>query len=274
MKNYNTELKNANTPAELKAVINSINTDILDGNAPAFDLAELTKAQTRATDSNKNTFANSFLLAMQTDRQTAFSSLFATPYYMGVSVKQKGSTYTFNETKRLFRFADLEKAFRLLHSTETDNKGNAKQNTSVTIFDKLRFYGLVSAFLRNLQKDKFDIDGEGYTLENLVLDGEKKLTKKEGEAFASHSNNALVTQFDAISKFFCCPVHLYKKDLPTLRDKATKIKQDRETAKFSHNAIIDDNAVLAFADVIFGVIASRRCNEDIAVITSKPSKAE
>ena len=75
-----------------------------------------------------------------------------------------------------------------------------------------------------------------------------------------------------IVKFYGYDVQMLKKDLPILKIKAQKINQNRKTAEFSVNAIIDDNAILKFADVVCGVIASRICGKDIEVVTVKPKK--
>ena len=148
-------------------------------------------------------------------------------------------------------------------------------NKGVTIFDALRFYGLTSIFIRNIQKSVFEVDEtHKYNLDNVIVDNEKIFKDVDGSIFASNSNKALVKQLNIVIKFFGYDVEMFRCDLPILKIKAQKITQDKATAKFRVNAIIDDKAVLKFADSIFGIVASRINGENIEIVTKKENKTK
>ena len=270
---YLENLKNAETLETLKTVVESINNATFDNAEFVFPITKIEEKTRDFTLANKTEYINNFVYAVEKDRKSAFDSLLAKPYYIGYSVILDNKKFSIKENKILFKFADLEKAFQIKKHTETNKKGDPIRNTSVTIFNALRFYGLMSVFIRNLQKVNFEVDTEkGYNLDNVVIDSEKVFKNDEGKAFASNSNNALEKQLNILVKFYGYDVKMLKKDLPILRLKAQKIKQCKESAKFTVDAIIDDNSILKFADVIFGVVASRIKDNDIEVITSKPEK--
>ena len=274
MKNYAEMLKNITKIEEVKTLIDAINNDIKDNAKFELNFAELEKAIKAINEKNEKAFVDSFLVSFENDRKTALDALLFVPCFDAYSVSiEKDGTYKLTDGKRLFKFAKLEKAFQLLKSKENDKNGKPIPNTGATIFGALRFYGLMMSFIRNLQKTNFEIDeNEGYNLENVLLDEKSVFVKSDGDAFKSNSNTALQKQVNIIVKIMGYDVKLIKKDLPVLRLQAQKIRQDKKNAHFSVNAIIDDKAVLKFADVIFGVIASRASGKDIEIVTSKPEK--
>lgn len=275
MKNYNELLKNTTNIEEVKKIVDNINSDITDNNKDFdFDFINLKNAIDTINEDNKKEYTTHFCYTIEISRQTAFNELLGKPYYntYGIKIEENG-TFTITDNTRLFSFVNLEKGYQIFKSTENDKNGKPIANKSVTIFDALRFYGLMSVFVRNLQKSNFEIDKDNtYHLENVVIDNEKVFTENDGKTFASNSNNALEKQLNCIVKFFSYDVQMLKKDLPILKIKAQKIKQDKKNAQFEVNAIIDNNAILKFSDVVFGVIASRIDGKDIEVITTKPTK--
>lgn len=275
MKTYIEILENENiTIEEVKAVVAEVTEKAKDDKNFTFDFSKVEKALKRINERNKKEFTTHFCYSIKADRKSAFSELLNAPSFDVYTLAEKKGVYSVKDGKRLFSFADLEKGFQTF-AEQKDAKGNIIRNNSITIFDALRFYGLTATFIRNLQKVNFEIDTENaYHLENVVIDSAKAFDEKDGEVFASNSNNALEKQLNILVTFFGYDVKMLKKDLPVLKIKAQKIKQDRENAKFSVNAIIDDSAILKFADAIFGVVASRIKGEDIAIITQKPAKAE
>ena len=277
MKNYNTIIKTNTTLEEIKKTVENFNNDLSDNVLCTLEKASIEKALEPINKKLETEFTDKFLITMMTDRKKAFTDLLETPCYTKIVViENQNKTFKIDDTKTvLFKFSTLEKAYQLSKSKETDKNGKAIPNKSVTIFDALRFYGLMATFIRNLQKSNFEIDEkEGYSLENVIIDEKRQFSEKDGKVFASNSNNALKDQTDILVKFFGYDVHLIKKDLPILKIKAQKLKQDRKNAKFTVNAIIDDKMILQFADVIFGVIASRITGKDIDIVTSKPKKTK
>lgn len=276
MKNYNEKLANITKIEEIKAIVEEINNDVKDNSEFKLDFSELKKAVDKINDNNKNAYTMSFCYDVEVSRQSAFNHLLSKPYFdtYGIKIEDNG-TFTIKDNTKLFSFKDLEKGYQLFKSEETDKDGKAIANKSATVFDALRFYGLMSVFIRNLQKSNFEIDKDNsYNLENVVVDGEKVFVDIDGKVFASNSNNALEKQLNCIVKFFGYDVQMLKKDLPILKIKAQKIKQSKTTAQFSVNAIIDDGSILKFADVVFGVIASRIDGKDVEVVTAKPTKED
>lgn len=278
MKNYNEILKNTTKIEEVKILVKEINERLKDNDKDfEFNFLDLKSTVDEINKENRKAYTTSFCFDMDASRQNAFNQLMNKPYFDTYSVNFNENTreYEVIDKTSLFRFKDLERGYMLHKSTETNTKGEAIPNKEVTIFDAKRFYGITSAFIRNLQKSTFEIDKDNsYNLENVVLDNEKCFTDIDGKCFESNSNNALEKQLNIIVKFFSYDVQMFKKDLPILKIKAQKIKQDRKNARFSVDAIIDDNAILKFADVIFGVIASRIYGKDIEIITSKPTKED
>lgn len=278
MKNYNEILANTTTIEEVKNIVKDINNNIKDNNKDfEFNFLELKSAIENINKENRKEYTVSFCYNMDNNRQYAFTQLLNKPYFdtYSVNFNEKTREYEIIDKTSLFSFKDLEKGYQIHKSTDNDTKGNPILNKDVTIFDALRFYGLSTVFIRNLQKANFEIDKDnGYNLENIVVDGEKLFKDIDGKCFASNSNNSLEKQLNIIVKFFGYDVQMLKKDLPILKIKAQKIKQDKTNAKYSVNAIIDDNSILKFADVIFGVVASRIHNEDIDIVTSKPTKED
>ena len=274
MKNYNELLKKSINIEEVKKVVELLNADIRDNNNDFnFDFVSLKNVVDNINETNKNDFTKHFCYEMSKDRQNAFVELLASPCFDTYSIKiEDNGTYTIKDNTRLFSFVNLEKGYRTFKSTDNDKNGKPILNKSVTIFDALRFYGLMSVFIRNLQKSNFEIDKDNsYNLENVMVDNEKVFADIDGKIFASNSNNMLEKQLNVIVKFFGYDVQMLKKDLPILKIKAQKIKQDKQNANFSINAIIDDNSVLKFADVVFGVITTRINGKDIDIITKKPT---
>ena len=272
MKNYNELLKNTTNIEEVKNIVNSINNTIKDNNKNfEFDFVNLQNAIEKINTENQKEYTEHFCYTMEKDRKLAFNEILDKPYFDTHNIKiEDNGTFTIVDNTKLFSFVNLEKGYQKFKSTENDKNGKPILNKSVTIFDALRFYGLTSVFIRNLQKSNFEIDTENsYKLENIVVDNEKVFAEIDGKIFNSNSNNALEKQLNVIATFFGYDVKLLKKDLPILKLKAQKIKQDKKNAQFSVNAIINDNAVLKFADVIFGVIASRIVGKDIEITTTK-----
>ncbi len=276
MTNYNEKLENTVKIEEIKAIVDEINNNIKDNNTDfIFDFASLKSAVDEINENNKKAYTRNFCFAMDTSRQSAFNQLLMKPYFDTYGIKvNEDKTFEITDNTRLFSFSNLEKGYRV-HKAEKDINGKPIIDKSITIFDALRFYGLTSVFVRNLQKANFEIDeNNGFKLDNVVVDGEKIFKDIDGKCFESNSNNSLEKQLNIIVKFFGYDVQMLKKDLPILKIKAQKIKQDKTNAKYSVNAIIDDNAILKFADVIFGVVASRINGEDIEIVTAKPTKED
>lgn len=277
MKNYTEMFEKMTDIDEIKATIAEINDNIKDNEKYILNDTSIVKALESINENNKNIFTNAFITIFNTDAKVAFADLLKKPHYTVYAVIYKDNAYSIKESARLFKFIDLEKGYKASKAkTDTDgNITNIDEVNKATIFGALRFYGLTSCFIRNLQKSNFEIDKEnGYNLAKVVLNGEQVFTDIDGKCFESNSNNNLEKQLNVIVKFFGYDVQMLKKDLPILKIKAQKIKQNKQNAKFTVNAIIDDKTVLKFADVIFGVVASRINGEDIEVITSKPKKKD
>lgn len=271
MKNYNEILSNENIKIEeVRTLVDEINENIVDNVKIDFDVMTLKSTLDKFNEQNKIAFARKFVYALKSDRVKAFNDLLAIPYYNTYGVKiEDNKTITIKDNTSLFSFVTLEKTLQGFDE-KRDKNGHIMLDKGVTVFGALRFYGLMSLFIRNLQKSNFEIDKEcNVKLDNVVVDNEKIFVDVDGKIFASNSNNSLEKQLNVIVKFFGYDVQMLKKDLPILKIKAQKIKQDKKNAKFSVNAIINDNTILKFVDVIFGVIASRINNEDIEIITQK-----
>ena len=275
MKNYNEILAKITKIEEVKKVVAEINNNIQDNNKNfEFNFANLQTVVDDINKKNREIFSKSFVALALSNRKVAFADLLEKPYYNTFTAifDKKSGLYDVKDSTRLFTFTDLEKAYRA-EKSEKDSQGNPIIDKSITIFDATRFYGLASVFIRNLQKANFEIDeANGFKLENVVVDGEKIFKDIDGKIFESNSNNALEKQLNILVGFFGYDVKMLKKDLPILKLKAQKLKQDRKTAQFSVNAVIDDNSILKFADVVFGVIANRIKGLDTEIITSKPTK--
>lgn len=277
MKNYNEMFKHSKNITEVKKLVDELNNDILDNNKDIkFDIVNLTTALVDINDNNKNDFTNSFCYAMDIDRKKAFSDLLKNPSFDRYTlITKKDGTYEIKDGKALFSFVNLEKGYQIHKSTEKDKDGKPIPNSSVTVFDALRFYGLTSVFIRNIQKSVFEIDeNHKYNLENITVDNEKVFVDVDGSIFASNSNKALVKQLNVIVKFFGYDVELLRCDLPILKIKAQKITQNKTNANFKVNAIIDDRAILKFADAVFGIVSSRINDKDIEIITKKENKTK
>lgn len=279
MKNYTEIIEKMTDLEELKTTIEEINDRIKDNDKEfIFSVNSVEKVLKALTEENCQIFTNSFVALLKTDRKTAFADLLKKPCYKSYSIvyNEKENAYVIKENDKLFDFTNLEYGYRKTFAKYDVNKNllNKDEVNQQTIFDALRIYGLTSCFIRNLQKSNFEIDENNkYNLANIVVDKEKIFANVDGECFASNSNNALEKQLNIIVKFMGYDVKMLKKDLPILKIKAQKIKQDRKTAKFSVNAIIDEKTILRFFNVVFGVVASRINGEDIQITTDKPKKA-
>ena len=277
MKNYNEILSTITKIEEVKKVVAEINGKIQDNNKDfEFNFVSLQTAVDSINKANRETFTKSFVAIALCDRKVAFADLLKTPYYNTYTAifDKKTCLYDVKDNTRLFTFTDLEKGFRE-EKSEKDSQGQPIIDKTITIFDAPRFYGLSSVFIRNLQKANFEIDeNNSFKLENVIVDGEKIFKDIDGKCFESNSNTALEKQLNILVDFFGYDVKMLKRDLPILKIKAQKLKQDKKTAQFSVNAVIDDNAILKFADVVFGVIANRIKGLDTEIVTSKPKKAE
>lgn len=278
MENYNAKMLEVKNLNELEAIIEKHKNNILDNVDCRLDEFTVKKAIEKVNNTFASEFTDNFINVFITEPKKAFEMLLETPYYKSVTYTENNN-HTFSlktDNKKLFKFADLEKSYQLLKSEETSPKNGAKiPNKGVTIFGALRFYGCMMTFIRNLQKSVFEIDEtNGFKLENVVIDNKKAFDEKDGEVFKSNSQNALEKQLNIIAEFYRYDVKMLKKDLPILKLKAQKLRQNKENAQFTVNAIIDDKTVLQFADVVFGVIASRIKGNDVEIITSVPKKAE
>lgn len=274
MTNYNELLKNAQTIEEVKEIVEKINDDISDNAEFVLTESKLTEKIKGINMENEIIFSRSFVYKLRIDRKTAFQSLLTNPCFDVYSVKiEDNGTYTINESTRIFKFSHLEKTLQGFDENR-DKNGKIIYDTTKTIFSALRFYGLCRCFIRNLQKSNFEIDGEGYNLEKVKIGDKQIFTADDGKCFASNSNNALEKQLNILVKFMEYDVKMLKRDLPILKIKAQKIKQDKKNANFSVNAILTDNAVLNFANVIFGLVTTRMQGKDVEVITKKDTTAE
>lgn len=269
--NYNVKMSEVENLKEMEVILEEHKNKVLNNEECRLDEFTVKNAVDKINKDFEKAFTGSFLVKLAKDRQKAFAWLLANPSFDKVVYKvNENGTFEVESKTTLFKFANLEKAFQISKSKDTNKKGDPIPNKSVTVFGALRFYGLVSVFVRNLQKQNFEIDeSQGFALENVVIDEKTVFEKGEGECFASNSNNALEKQLNVIVKVFGYDVKMLKKDLPILKLKAQKINQDKKNAQFSVNAVVDDKAVLKFADVIFGVVASRSKGKDVEIVTSK-----
>ena len=272
MTNYNEKIAKAENLGALENIVESLNEDIQNNAEITFDVEKLRAKTALLTTANKNAFSLAFAVAVDTDRKTAFESLLKNPTYKRVTVTENDNgTYSVDDTKTaLFRFSDLESCYQLLKSTETDNAGQPVKNKSVSVFGATRFYGLCDCFIRNLYADNLSIDGEKvYNLAKVKIDNETIFTEKDGECFASNSNNALEKQLNLLVRFMGLDVKMLKKDLAPLKMFAQKVKRD-----ISGKAVIRETKTLAFADILFGVITARTNGETVKAYTSNGKEIE
>ena len=273
MKNYNEKITKAENLESLQTVVKAINADILDNVAVSFDMAKLEKAVKDINDTFKKDFAKLFAYQVDKDRKTAFENLLKNPTFTRVTIEENiNGTINLDATKKsLFKFADLENAYQLYKSTETDKNGKPIANKAVTVFGALRFYGLCDCFIRNLFATNITIDENHiFDLSMITISDKTIFDKDDGKAFSSTSNNALEKQLNILSRFFALDVKMIKKDLPILRLSAQKIKTEVNTNRSSINEV----KTLKFADILFSVITRRYNNENVKVYTNDKKEVQ
>ena len=273
MTNYNEKIKQAGNIEELRGVINSINDDILNNVEFTLNMAELEKSVKAFNEEFKNEFISKFIADYEEDRKNAFTNLVKSANFQKVVIAENDcGTIKFDDTKKSFvKFADLENAYQLYKSTETDKNGHKIKNKSVTIFGALRFYGLCDAFIRNMFIGNLTIDNEkAVNLSKVKIADKTIFDENDGKCFASNSNNALEKQLNILARFFDIDVKMLKKDLPILKLSAQKIKRDVTNNYSSINEI----KTLKFVDVLFSVITSRYNNTDVAIYTNDGEKVK
>lgn len=266
MTNYNEKITKAENLETLTEIVDSLNNDILDNAEIIFDMARLEKAVSDINTEYKHNFSLAFAVGIETDRKATFEKLVKCPNFDKIVIAtNENGTIKLESKKSLFKFSDLENAYQLLKSTETDKNGKPIKDKSVTVFGALRFYGLCDCFIRNLFSNNLVIDNEKVVnLAKVKIADKSIFDENDGKCFASTSNNALEKQLNILARFFEIDVKMLKKDLPILKMSAQKIKRDIE----SNKASIHEIKTLKFADILFSVIASRYNNEDIKVYTN------
>ena len=265
--NYNEKISAIKNLDELKNLVSELNQKRLDNVKVTFDVKELDKKVMAINKDYETLFTSQFLSLLDNDFKTAYADLVKTPNFDRVILtEEKNGSLKIEVKKALFKFSTLENAYQLKHSKEKSVKnGQPIRNKSVTVFGALRFYGLVSAFVRNLLIENITIDNtKVYDLSHVVIADTNIFTEKDGECFSSTSNNALEKQLNILVKFFGIDVKMLKKDLVPLKLSAQKIKRDVN----NNNISIHELDVLKFADILFSVITSRVNNNTIKVFTA------
>ena len=272
MKNYNETLKKIENIEELKTLVTNVNDDIADNIEHIFDISILYKVIENINKTNEIIFSKSFVNILLNDRVSAFNDLVKNPSFTVYSlIINDNNTIEIKESKRLFKFSNLEKCYQTTKSTETDKNGKPILNKSVTIFGALRFYGLCATFIRNCLKSNFTIDENCmYNISNVVIDDKHKFSAEDGKAFASNSNNSLEKQLNILVKFMGYDVKMLKKDVAILKLYAQKLTQDKDNA---HTTVKEINTI-KFADKIFSLVCSRLANKDVAITLTNDKKSD
>lgn len=279
MKNYNEILKKVKNIDELEVILKQHKQDKLDNVLCQIDQKAVESALSVVNKEFEKEHTSKFLILFNEDRKKGFDFLLETPSFFKYQlIANNNGTFETKKAFSLFKFATLEKQYQLVKSVELNSKGEPKPNTEVTIFGALRFYGMMSTFIRNLQKEQWENDDvESYTLENVTVDGKRVFSETDGECFKAHTPSALDKQLNnrILKKLMGVDVAVRKgKDFPTLRIKCAKVKTDKETAVTSIDATIDDKVCLKFMDEVWHILITRYNGKDVEMVTSKPKKAE
>lgn len=253
MKTFNEKINALNetnaTLETLQAVINEYNTALLDNEkTEKIDFLAVEKVKNIINANYEKIFIANYVSQAKQDKKTAINSLLTNFNFKQINVKlNENNTISIIELDasedqlvKLFDFSKLEHAFQLANSVETDQKGNAKPNKSVTIFGALRIYGLAVNFINNLTGeiiDKKDQDFYKVKLENVVVGDEKIFDENDNKAFipnekGTFSNNQLESQLNILVRLMGFEnVKLLKRDIKILKLLVLKIKQSNKTAK-------------------------------------------
>lgn len=274
MKNYNEMLNKKEekiTLETLKNVIDLFNNDTKSNVECKLDFATVDTYIKAINKEYKENFVNDFIYALDKDRKATFENLVKNPNYTKISVKvENNNTYTLKtDGKTVFKFKDLENAYQLLHSKETDKSGKKIKNQSVTIFGATIFDDVVKCFIRNLFTENIKVDGLKINVDKVVINGELPFTDCNGECFKSNSNNKLEEQLNIISKFFAIDVKMLKKDLTPLKLYAQSVKRNIE-----NETSIKETDFYKFTDLVFSVVSTRYNNKDVKIFTSDKTELE
>ena len=274
MKNYNEMLNKKEekiTLEILKNVIDLFNNDVKSNIECKLDYATIENCIKALNDEYKKNFVDGFIYALDTDRKATFEKLVNNPNYAKISVKvENNNTYTLKtDGKTLFKFKDLENAYQILHSKETDKNGKPIKNKSVTVFGATIFEDVIKCFIRNLFTENVKVDGLKINVDKVVINGELPFKDCNGECFKSNTNNKLEEQLNIISKFFNIDVKMLKRDITPLKIYAQNVKRniDNETS-------IKETDFYKFTDLIFSVVAMRYNNKNVKVFTSDKTELE
>lgn len=236
------------TLEKLQDIIKDYNQAILDNEkVEIIDFSKVENVKSIINANYENTFITHYVLLAKQDKKQAINNLLKSFNFKQIAVKlEENNTISINELDaskeelvKLFDFSKLEHAFQLANSVETDQKGNAKPNKSVTIFGALRIYGLTVNFINNLigeTIDKKDLDFYKVKLENIVVGDEKIFDENDNRAFipndkGTFSNNQLESQLNIIVRLMGFEnVKLLKRDIKILKLLVLKIKQSNKTA--------------------------------------------
>lgn len=284
MKNFTKTFQNATHLKSVSALVYALNDAILNNEEIDFSETALKNALDFLTTENEKEIYSSTCWKIdkiedENSRENAFRFLMDNITFFAYSfAKNENGTYVINTTKRLIKFAKLEKYYQLLHSKETNKNGKALPNKTVSVFGALRIYGLTDCFIRNCLKSNFEIDEKtNFNLKNVYIDGETIFTEKDGICFSSNSNNALQSQINVIKQFFGFDntYTINKKDIIILKNYAQKISRSINKDNDKKDGYIKVSEIKTFdmLDAIFSMLKSRKNNDDIVITYNDGKKA-
>lgn len=284
MKNFNKTFENAIRIESIKNLVNALNDSILNNEEIDFSEIALKNALDFCTSENEKKIYSTICYMIdntevEDSRECAFRYLMNNITFISYSlIKNENSTYSINESKRLVKFAKLEKCYQLKHSKETNKNGKALPNKAVSVFGALRVYGLTDCFIRNCLKSNFEVDEEtSFNLKNVYIDGETIFTEKDGICFSSNSNNALQSQINVIKQFFGFDntYTINKKDIIILKNYAQKISRsiNKDNDKKDGYIKVSETKTFDMLDAIFSMLKSRKNNDDIVITYNDGKKA-
>lgn len=284
MKNFTKTFENATNFKSVSALVCALNDAILNNEEIAFSETALKNALDFLTTENEKEIYSSTCWKIdkiedENSRENAFRFLMDNITFFAYSfVKNENGTYVINITKRLIKFAKLEKHYQLLHSKETNKNGKALPNKTVSVFGALRVYGLTDCFIRNCLKSNFEIDEKtNFNLKNVYIDGETIFTEKDGICFSSNSTNALQSQINVIKQFFGFDntYTINKKDIIILKNYAQKISRsiNKDNDKKDGYIKVSETKTFDMLDAIFSMLKSRKNNDDIVITYNDGKKA-
>lgn len=121
--------------------------DLLNAGEKVQDLSDA--AAKKETEKIKAAKCAEFL---SMDKETMFTAFIENPFYMGkrIQLNKKTNAFSVVDVKRQLSFYDLERAYQIQNSTETNEKGEAMPNKTVTIAVNAHYDCLLRMFLDNI----------------------------------------------------------------------------------------------------------------------------